>query len=115
MVFPWIIEIHPVDALRWHASCEALPMPTHPRTTLAEHGEPEPLICDPARKYVCVTEVRADGLVAFDFSIGWPELSVELMLPRAAFDEFCATNRVILLEARAQSPTPVDNPEETDE
>lgn len=78
-------------------------------------GRDEPLVCDPSRKYVRVTEERADGLVAFDFSIGWPELSVELMLPRAAFDEFCTTNHVIRLEPRAEDPTPVDNPEETDE
>ena len=30
---------------------------------------------------VRVIERRADGLVAFEFSIGWPELAVELMLP----------------------------------
>lgn len=80
-----------------------------------DRGLPAPLVCDTSRRYVRVTEERADGLVAFDFSIGWPELSVELMLPRAAFDEFCATNHVVRLEPRADAPTPVDNPEETDE
>lgn len=80
-----------------------------------DRGLPAPLACDTSRRYVRVTEERTDGLVAFDFSIGWPELSVELMLPRAAFDEFCATNHVIRLEPRAEVPTPVDNPEETDE
>lgn len=80
-----------------------------------DRGLPAPLACDTSRRYVRVTEERADGLVAFDFSIGWSELSVELMLPRAAFDEFCATNHVIRLEPRAEAPTPVDNPEETDE
>jgi len=69
-----------------------------------------PLECDISRKYVRVTEVRADGLVVFDFSIGWPELSVELMLPHVAFDEFCMTNRVIRLDAQAGP----DNSEETD-
>ncbi len=76
---------------------------------------PEPLVCDTSLRYVRVTEVRADGLVAFDFAIGWPELSVELMLPRAAFDEFCTRNQVIRLEPRAEDPTPVDQGEETDE
>jgi phenol hydroxylase P0 protein len=80
-----------------------------------DRGLPAPLVCDTTRRFVRVTEERADGLVAFDFSIGWPELSVELLLPRAAFEEFCATNRVIRLEPRAEAPTPVDNPEETDE
>lgn len=54
--------------------------------------------CDTSRRFVRVTERRADGLVAFDFAIGWPELSVELMLPAAAFAEFCAVNRVIRLD-----------------
>lgn len=52
-----------------------------------------------SRKFVRVTEERADGLVAFEFAIGWPELSVELLLPRAAFDEFCARQRVQRLDA----------------
>ena len=40
----------------------------------------------------------ADGLVAFEFSIGWPELAVELMLPASAFEAFCANNRVQRLD-----------------
>lgn len=60
-----------------------------------------PLSSDPTEqvdvrlKYVRVLERRADGLVSFEFSIGWPELAVELMLPTAAFDEFCARHQVI--------------------
>ncbi len=53
---------------------------------------------DATRKFVRVTGERDNGLVAFEFSIGWPELSVELVLPRSAFDEFCATNKVQRLE-----------------
>lgn len=53
---------------------------------------------DTRKKYVRVQERRADGLVAFEFAIGWPELMVELLLPEAAFDEFCATHRVIRLD-----------------
>ncbi|ACB35621.1 Phenol hydroxylase subunit [Leptothrix cholodnii SP-6] len=60
--------------------------------------EQEPVVCDPSRRYVRLTERRADGLVAFEFSIGWPELAVELLLPEAAFTEFCSTNRVIRLD-----------------
>jgi phenol hydroxylase P0 protein len=36
-------------------------------------------------------------LVAFEFSIGWPELAVELMMPEAAFDAFCQRYEVIFL------------------
>jgi phenol hydroxylase P0 protein len=60
---------------------------TAPETTL-----------DTRKKYVRVLERREDGLVAFEFAIGWPELMVELLLPAAAFDEFCATHRVIRLD-----------------
>ena len=69
-----------------HATHQALP------TTEA------PLACDTARRFVRVLEARADGLVAFEFAIGWPELSVELLLPSAAFAEFCSRNQVQRLD-----------------
>ena len=50
---------------------------------------------DLTKKYVRLLERRPDGMVSFEFSIGWPELAVELMLPAAAFDEFCSQNKVI--------------------
>ncbi len=57
---------------------------------------------DATRKFVRVIEERGNGLVAFEFSIGWPELAVDLVMPRAAFDEFCATHQV----RRLDSPSP---------
>lgn len=54
---------------------------------------------DTSLRFVRVLEGRADGLVAFEFSIGWPELAVELLLPAPAFAEFCAANRVRRLDA----------------
>ena len=54
--------------------------------------------CDTNRRFVRVIEQRADGLVAFEFAIGWPELSVELLLPAPAFAEFCATNKMQRLD-----------------
>jgi phenol hydroxylase P0 protein len=56
------------------------------------------LRCDTSLKFVRVIEERADGLVAFEFSIGWPELAVELLLPVQAFVEFCTTHRVRRLD-----------------
>jgi phenol/toluene 2-monooxygenase (NADH) P0/A0 len=50
-------------------------------------------------KYVRVLDRRTDGLVSFEFAIGWPDLSVELLLPDAAFTEFCTTHGVIRLDA----------------
>ena len=54
---------------------------------------------DTSLRFVRVTERRPDGLVAFEFAIGWPELAVELLLPAPAFDEFCAANRVQRIDA----------------
>lgn len=53
---------------------------------------------DSNKKFVRVLEHRADGLVSFEFAIGWPELSVELLLPEAAFAEFCTRHHVIRLD-----------------
>lgn len=64
-------------------------------TTLESQNLPT---VDLQRRYVRLLERRGDGLVSFDFSIGWPELAVELMLPAAAFDEFCARHQVIWRE-----------------
>ena len=49
--------------------------------------------------YVRERNTRADGFVEFDFAIGDPELSVDLILPIHAFKEFCETNRVTFLTA----------------
>lgn len=46
------------------------------------------------RCFVRVRERREDGFVEFDFSIDHPDLTVELILPAAAFQEFCASNQV---------------------
>jgi len=68
------------------------------RTPSAEpHRAPPPV--DTSLRFVRVLEERPDGLVAFEFAIGWPELSVELMLPAPAFAAFCAANQVQRLDA----------------
>lgn len=43
---------------------------------------------DPSRRFIRVRHMRDDGFVEFDFAIGDPELSVELILPRAAYEHF---------------------------
>lgn len=60
------------------------------RSSVGEAGPP----ADLAHKYVHVRDVGPEGIVRFDFAIGWPELCVELVLPKAAFDEFCHHNEV---------------------
>jgi phenol hydroxylase P0 protein len=57
---------------------------------------------DTTRKFVRVKELRANGLVEFEFAIGEPELFVELIMPAAAFDEFCATNKVSFVDEQTQ-------------
>lgn len=58
---------------------------------------------DVSRKYVRVCAMRDDGFVEFEFAIGDPELCVELMLPAAAFHEFCLNNEVIVLDPTASN------------
>jgi phenol hydroxylase P0 protein len=58
---------------------------------------PDELICDTRLKYVRILSERDNGLVVFEFAIGWPDLSVELAMPRPAFEEFCAAHEVQLL------------------
>jgi phenol hydroxylase P0 protein len=60
--------------------------------------DPDLMPCDTSRRFVRVTERRADGLVCFEFSIGWPELACELMLPAPAFEAFCVNNQVQQLD-----------------
>lgn len=50
-----------------------------------------------ARRFVRVTQRQANGLVAFEFSVGWPDMSVELVLPEEQFNEFCSKNKVEFL------------------
>lgn len=54
----------------------------------------EPAAFDPAAKFVRVVETRAGDLVEFEFAVGEPELFVELLMPRAQFNEFCAQQGV---------------------
>lgn len=60
---------------------------------------------DVNRKFVRLIEERADGLVEFEFAIGEPELFVEMLLPAAAYQAFCAHNAVTRLPPRG-TPSP---------
>lgn len=67
-----------------------------PRTA---HAAPAPQpVCDLSQRFVRVLGRRDNGFVEFAFSVGWPELSVELMLPTPAFEAFCAAHRVHRLD-----------------
>lgn len=60
-------------------------------------------LIDPTKRYVRICEERLDGFIEFEFSIGDPELCVELMLPKDSFEEFCHANEVVMLEAHCGS------------
>lgn len=48
-------------------------------------------------RYVRVTGEKRGGFVEFQFAIGDPALYLEMILPKMAFVEFCATNKVVHL------------------
>lgn len=68
-----------------------------PRTATVPAVPPAPA-CDLSQRFVRVLGRRDNGFVEFAFSVGWPELSVELMLPAPAFEAFCAAHRVRRLD-----------------
>ncbi len=45
---------------------------------------------DPTRRFIRIRQQRDDGFVEFDFAVGDAELSVELILPRPAFEAFAS-------------------------
>jgi phenol/toluene 2-monooxygenase (NADH) P0/A0 len=49
---------------------------------------------DPSARFVRVIDARSDGMVAFEFAVGEPALFVELLMPQAQFDAFCAEQAV---------------------
>ena len=51
----------------------------------------------PLKKYVRVTGVRSGRHVEFEFSVNDADLTVELILPFAAFEEFCALQEAVRL------------------
>ena len=67
-----------------------------------------PRAFDITRRYVRFREQRDDGFVEFDFSIGDPALSVELVMPLRDFQSFCRANRVIYLTRDEGSRLDID-------
>ncbi|MDR2316879.1 MAG: phenol hydroxylase subunit [Pseudomonas sp.] len=59
-------------------------------------------------RYVRVRSEPDAAFVEFDFAIGYPDLFVELVLPRAAFASFCASNRVRHMDAAMAAAVDAD-------
>ncbi|WP_397448783.1 phenol hydroxylase subunit [Pseudomonas sp. NA-150] len=51
-------------------------------------------------RYVRVRSPEQATFVEFDFAIGTPDLYVELVLPRQAFQQFCDVNNVQHMDAQ---------------
>lgn len=63
---------------------------------------------DITRKFVRVMRTLPNGLIEFEFAVGDPDVAVELVMPKAAFDEFCANNHVEQLTTDKPIPTDAD-------
>jgi len=60
---------------------------------------------DITRKFVRVMRTLPNGLIEFEFAVGDPDVAAELVMPKAAFEEFCAANKVEFITG---SVAPVD-------
>ncbi|MBI1453249.1 phenol hydroxylase [Acinetobacter sp. FL51] len=49
--------------------------------------------------FIHVTGTQREKFIEFEFSIGDPELAVEMIMPVRAFEEFCARHQVQHLSA----------------
>lgn len=58
--------------------------------------------------YVRVTGIRNGRFVEFEFALGDADLSVELIMPFAAFDEFCRQRQAVVLPAAKGAAEGID-------
>jgi phenol hydroxylase P0 protein len=59
-------------------------------------------------RYVRVRSAQEAVFVEFDFAIGSPDLYVELVMPRQAFEQFCVTNHVQHMDAQMSDAIDAD-------
>ena len=57
----------------------------------------------PLKKFVRVTGVRSGRYVEFEFSVNDADLTVELILPLAAFEEFCTLQEAVRLQPTSEA------------
>lgn len=53
---------------------------------------------DPAARWIRLLRRRPNGMVEFEFAVGEPQLFVEMVMPEAPFQEFCAQQHVVPTE-----------------
>ena len=56
----------------------------------------------PLKKFVRVTGVRSGRYVEFEFSVNDADLTVELILPLSAFEEFCTLQEATRLQPEGE-------------
>ncbi len=66
---------------------------------------------DITRKFVRVMRTLPNGLIEFEFAVGDPDVAAELVMPKAAFEEFCLANRVEMLADAKPEPTDANAPD----
>lgn len=65
-------------------------------------------IFDITRKFVRAMHTLPNGMIEFEFAVGDPDLTAELVMPKAAFDEFCKANQVEVLTVDKPQPSDTD-------
>jgi phenol hydroxylase P0 protein len=70
-------------------------------TPLPDPRPPETDGFDLTRCFVRFRALNENGFVEFDFAIGDPSLSVELVMKKADYAQFCETNHAIALTDEA--------------
>ena len=64
---------------------------------------------DPRARYVRYHRLTPNGFVEFSFGVGSPELMAELVMPLAAYREFCRVNKVVYLTREQEAAQDVDS------
>lgn len=100
-VYPQFIEIFKESHCIWHSHCNAhgdmnanTPPPRTDSTALPADSRGEGLALP---RYVRVLKEAPNGMVVFEFALGWPDLATELVMPRPAFQDFCEKHGVIFV------------------
>jgi len=60
------------------------------------------------KKFVRITGIRLDRYVEFEFSVNDADLTIELILPFAAFDEFCTAQQAVVLHPEPATATDLE-------
>ena len=93
--------------MRGHGHCDMLA--TLPEMTRLMPSHPTEAAVTPSvlsQRFVRVLQRGPGDLVRFEFAIGWPDLSVELVLPSPSFDAFCEREHTLPWPADAGQHEP---------